>query len=129
MLPPKMPGASPDQQKLLRLYRQLTGGDRETLLSFAAFLVERQAMSDESGPAAVTPLPDPTDVPRPDDETVIAAMRRLTATYPMVDKDDLLHEASGLMTTHVMQGRPADEVIDELEVVFRRHYERVKSQP
>lgn len=127
MLPPKMPGASPDQQKLLRLYRQLTAGDRETLLSFATFLVERKGMSDASGAAAESPLLDAQDIPRPDDETVIAAMRRLTATYPMVEKDDLLHEASGLMTKHVMQGRPAGEVIDELEVVFRRHYERVKS--
>jgi hypothetical protein len=45
----------------------------------------------------------------------------------MLDKSDLLHEASELMTTHLMQGRPAAEVIDELEVVFRRHYERVST--
>ena len=54
-------------------------------------------------------------------------MRRLSQTFHMLDKDDLLHEASELMTAHVMQGKPADEVIDELEVVFRRHYERVSS--
>jgi hypothetical protein len=46
----------------------------------------------------------------------------------MVEKDDLLHEASSLMSAHVMQGKAAVEVIDELEIVFRRHFERVNSE-
>jgi hypothetical protein len=32
------------------------------------------------------------------------------------------------MSAHVLQGRGAVDVIDELEVVFRRHYERVHSR-
>ena len=125
MLPPKMPTGSPDQKQLLSLYRRLSAADRDTLLSFAAFLAERAGAPDDSP----EPPAEPVGIPRPEQETVIAAMRRLTATYPMVEKDELLHEASGLMTAHVMQGRSAVEVIDELEVVFRRHYERVKSRP
>jgi hypothetical protein len=32
------------------------------------------------------------------------------------------------MAEHALAGRAAAEVIDELEVVFARHYERVKEQ-
>lgn len=127
MLPPKLPGTTPDQQRLLRLFRRLSKADRASLLAFAEFLVQRTDASSEGerhSPAAVEPF----DIPRPDEETVIAAIRRLNATYPMLDRDELLHEASDLMTAHVMQGRPAGEVIDQLEIVFRRHFERVRSK-
>lgn len=126
MLPPKMTATSPEQQKLLRLFRQLTETDRSAVINFAAFLAERstnEEHADHEDVAKATPQP----IPRPEQETVIGAMRRLTASYPMVDKDDLLHEASGLMSAHVMQGKAAVEVIDELEIVFRRHFERVNS--
>jgi hypothetical protein len=122
MLPPKLK-PSADQQRLLHLFRQLPVSERQSLLSYAEFLFER------TGPqvrgAAERALP--RAIPRPESESVVAAMRRLSQTFPMLDKDGLFHEASALMTAHVMQGRPAAEVIDELEVVFRRHYERVSS--
>jgi hypothetical protein len=41
----------------------------------------------------------------------------------MLNKDKLLHEAAGLMSEHVMQGRDANVVIDELQILFHRHYE------
>lgn len=122
MLPPKQK-LPPDQQRLLDLYRRLEPAGRETLLSFAEFLVQRGA------PAAANPaeVPRPAEIPRPAEESVIAAIRRLSATFHMLDKSVLLHETSDLVTAHIMQGRPAVEVIDELEVVFRRHYERIES--
>lgn len=119
MLPPKIQ-LPPDQQSLLKLYRQLSPSDREGLLSYAEFLRQRAAGADEQGVALEAQLP--ADIPRPESETVVAAMRRLSRTFYMIEKDELLHEASELMTAHLMQGRPAAEVIDELEVVFRRHY-------
>lgn len=122
MLPPKIQ-LPPEQQLLLKLFRQLPQTDRDKLLSYAEFLLERG--EGLVGPAAEEPLPE--DIPRPQSETVVAAMRRLSQTFHMVDKGDVLHEASALMTAHLTQGRPATDVIDELEVVFRRHYERVKS--
>jgi hypothetical protein len=126
MLPPKIQ-LPPDQQRLLKLYRQLSPGDREGLLSYAEFLQQRAAGGDGHGVALEEQLP--ADIPRPDSETVVAAMRRLSRTFYMIDKGELLHEASELMTAHLMQGRPAAEVIDELEVVFRRHYRAVGSRP
>ncbi len=65
---------------------------------------------------------EPVDIPRPSQETVVAAIRRLSETFPMLDRSALLSDASALMTQRLMQGRAAVEVIDELEVVFRRHY-------
>lgn len=123
MLPPK-PRLSPDRQRLLDLYGRLDPAGRETLLSFAEFLIER-AVPGEVATAAERPVP--VEIPRPSQESVIAAIRRLSASFHMLDKSLLLHETSELVTAHIMQGRPAAEVIDELEVVFRRHYERIES--
>lgn len=123
MLPPK-PRLPADQERLLELYRRLEPTARESLRSFAEFLVERGASADI---AAAEEIPAPADIPRPPQESVIAAVRRLSATFHMLDKSLLLHETSELVTAHIMQGRPAADVIDELEVVFQRHYERIES--
>jgi hypothetical protein len=37
-------------------------------------------------------------------------------------------EASEVMAQHALQGRPAREVIDDLEVLFVRHDEQHKSE-
>lgn len=105
------------EKQLLRWFRRLPEGDRATLLAFAEFLAGRVAK-----PA----LPDrPLPIPRPEEEKVVHAIRRLRETYPMLDHGRMLHEVSQLMTQHVVQGRPAREVIDELELLFRAHYERL----
>ena len=106
-----------DKKKFLDIWARLGSDDRSALLAFAQFLDTRAAES-RSETAAV-----PLDIPRPADETVIAAIRRLSESYPMLNKDTMLHEVSGLVTQHMMQGRGAVEVIDELEVVFQRHYD------
>lgn len=108
------------EKKLLQAFRALPEGDRATLLAFAEFLVGRV----QRPPVASEPKP----IPRPGEEKVIHAIRRLRETYPMLDHGRMLHEVSHLMTQHVMQGRPAREVIDELEGLFRAHYERFVAQ-
>lgn len=126
MLPPKSPGLSGSQQKLLKLYRRLSEVDQAALLGFAEYLVHRATSHNPAGSEREATF-EPQAIPRPDDETVIGAIRRLTATYPMLDREPLLHETADLMSAHVLQGRGAVEVIDELEVVFRRHFDRVHS--
>jgi hypothetical protein len=108
----------PQDRKLLSLFRALPAGQQDTLLTFAEFLAQREGS--EVAPAAAEPLA----IPRPAEEKVVQAIKRLRETYPMLDHGKLLHEVSHRMTQHVMQGRPANEVIDELELVFRAHYER-----
>jgi len=109
-----------DERRLLQTFRNLGDAQKTSLLDYADFLVAR------AGSAVGDAIPtEPLDIPRPAEENVVKAIRRLMTTYPMLDRsrDKLLHETSALMTQHLIHKRPAVEVIDELELVFRRHYE------
>ncbi|MDH5326801.1 MAG: Crp/Fnr family transcriptional regulator [Gammaproteobacteria bacterium] len=112
----------PIEKKLLKLFNRLAGPERDMLLGFAEYLVTRGGASSEKV------VEQPNLIPRPEQESVVAALKRLTASYPMLDDPGLLNEGSALMSQHVMQGRDAVEVIDELEAMFRRHYETYLAQ-
>jgi hypothetical protein len=108
-------------RNLLDLFERLEPEQQERLIAFAEFLAE--GATDANSAAR-----EPVALPRPAGETVTMAIRRLVRTYPMLDRRKLMVEASGFMAQHALQGRPADEVIDELEALFARHYERHKSK-
>lgn len=112
---------SSPQARLGRLFKSLPEVEQRMLLEFAEFLASRA----EAIPQRIE---EPKPIPRPEQESVIKAMRRLSATYHMLDKSKMLNETSALMAQHVMQGRDAVEVIDELEVVFETHYKRLVSE-
>nr|WP_206171763.1 hypothetical protein [Thiorhodococcus mannitoliphagus] len=118
------PSESADERRLIKRFRKLTEADRHTLLAFADFLAQREA------PAPTMPkVPqEPTPAPRPENESVVGAIKRLSKTYEMLERDALLNETSALMSAHVLQGRGAPEVIDELEAVFARHYSEYRSK-
>lgn len=105
------------ERLLVERFRALPGSARGTLLEFLEFLHQRHAGG------GVKDAPRYVPVERPESESVVAAMQRLRKTYPMLDMDDLLHRASDLMSAHVVGGRSAVEVIDELEAMFRSAYE------
>ncbi len=109
-------------RELAEIASRLSPEDQASLLKFARFLEQ------ESPAPAPEPVPEPEPIPRPEQESVVKAMRRLSATYHMLDRSKLLNETSALMAQHVMQGRSAVEVIDELEVVFQTHYEKVLAE-
>ncbi len=102
------------------MFRRLDERARDSLLDFARYLAARQAPDGTQE----TPPAEPLGLPRPEEETVVAAMRRLSRNYPMLNKDELLHQAAALMNAHVMQGRSAAEVIDELEALFQAAWRR-----
>ncbi|MGW8227707.1 MAG: Crp/Fnr family transcriptional regulator [Gammaproteobacteria bacterium] len=108
------------EKQLLTLYRSLPEDVRSNLLDFAQFLADRYPPESE---AVIEPL----SIPRPSEESVIAAVKRLSATYPMLNKDSMLHETSALVAQHLIQGRNATEVIDELEIIFRQRYQSLQS--
>lgn len=120
MLPPKLNLPAP-QRRLLALYSSLGEQDRASLLAFAEFLAARAVPEAEPMQAL-----EPRLVPRPERESVIAAIRRLSQGYHMLDKSLMLHETSALMSAHVLHGKPAAEVIDELERLFLTHFERYR---
>ncbi|MHB8348194.1 MAG: Crp/Fnr family transcriptional regulator [Acidiferrobacterales bacterium] len=116
-----------DERRLRDIVRSLPEQQARTLLEFAEFLDARNRQTAGAGgvlvPAESAPVP--ADIPRPAQESVVKAIKRLAVTYPMLDRSKMLNETSSLMTQHVIQGRSSVEVIDELEVVFRSHYEKL----
>jgi len=119
------------QDKLLGLIGQLSAADRDTLTSFAEFLLSRTVTgvttASAPAPAARAEIPEPEVIPRPQDERVVAAVKRLSKSYFMLDKAKMLGATSDLVTQHIMQGREAAEVIDELEQVFAEQYRQLKA--
>lgn len=118
------------EARLLAVFRALAAPDRHALRAYAEFLAVRgvavTAQADSVVDAGAV-LPQPES--RPDGESVVMAIKRLTRTYPMLDRRKLMGPTSLLMSQHTLQGRAAVEVIDELELVFERHYfETVKRE-
>ena len=113
------------RQKLQQMIQQLNEQDYRSVTDYVEYLLNRNtAVSDLSEhTVSVSVTEEVVRIPRPEQETVVAAIQRLSQTYPMLEKSKLLHKASDLMSQHVMQGRVASEVIDELELLFTQFYQ------
>ena len=111
----------PDQQ-LLDIFRDLNNDSRDSLLAFAEFLLSRQPPDPQTRPVAVPE--QPLDIPRPDEESVVAAIRRLRQTYPMIARSLVFNRSSELMSSHIIAGRDIEDVIDDLEELFLGHYQQ-----
>ena len=109
-----------EERKLLDLFERLAPEQQDKLITFAEFL---NGNAQDAAAAS-----EPLAIPRPAGETVTMAIRRLTRTYPMLDRRKLMAEASQFMAQHALEGREAAAVIDELEAVFARHYAQHKSK-
>lgn len=108
------------ERHLCSIFKQLPSTEQHTLLAFAEFLQTRKT---------TTPTPmQPQILPRPPEESVIAAVKRLSKSYPMLDKAKMLDETSSLMTAHLLHGRDKVEVIDDLEALFLKHYNALGSE-
>ncbi len=136
------------EQRLLEILHSLPEVEACSLLDYAEFLLTRapqnqllQALSSAAGMAGTSTtesssipavmaevepqtIIEPVDIPRPETETIIGAVKRLSETYPMLSKDKMLHETADLVGQSLMGTRDTAEVIDELEQVFRRYYEK-----
>lgn len=119
MVPTKR-NASLSQKRLIKVFAALNDQDKAALMAFAEFLKTRAA---ETEPEAADPPPEPKSIPRPRKESVVGAIKRLSETYYMLDRSTLLNETSSLMTSHVMRGREAVTVINDLETLFAKQFE------
>ncbi|MEO5366766.1 MAG: hypothetical protein H7831_10510 [Magnetococcus sp. WYHC-3] len=111
----------PTRARVLRLWEGLDDTNRRTWLAFGEFLRQRQGRGDH--PASADDASQrPLDIPRPAEETTVAALKRLKRTYPMVDTDrGLLDEASRLVMRRVL-GEEDRDVIDAMEALFAQRY-------
>ena len=107
---------------MLKHFSKLAKSQQQTLLQFAEFLEQK---ADDNIIGQPEEIPKPVLQERPAEETVVGAIKRLTAGYPMLEKEKLFNETSVLMTKHIMQGHEAHLVINELEVLFQRHYDEL----
>jgi len=118
-------GARGAERRLAELYRSLAPGEQSSLLAFAEFLASRrvaEVQEEVRGPL------EPERISRPRQESVVGAIKRLSRSYFMLDRSTMLNDTSSLMGAHVLQGRPAREVIDELEALFARYYVKYREE-
>jgi len=111
------------ETKLLNIFSDLDKNDQNSIISFAEFL-----MNNAKQDGRLIVVDQPQEIPRPDDERVVAAIKRLSATYPMLKKNILLNETAALMAEHILKGRAAKDVIDELETTFKTRYDEFCQQ-
>lgn len=108
----------PSAKLISEIFDYLPEQDQSTLFEFAEFLKSR-------APEPASQIKEPLGISRPEEESVVAAIKRLKKNYPMIKQKDLLNQTSEWMMKHMMQGMPASEVIDELEVMFELKYKEV----
>ncbi len=105
-------------RQIQALVKKLPEAQQQSLLDFAEFL----SAGKSTAPASKVTL-NPESIARPPTESVVAAIKRLKQTYYMLDTDTLINQVSALMGEHMLQGREASSVIDELQNLFQEEYE------
>ena len=111
------------RRELDALMSQLGDEHQRAVVDFAAFLVQQYNIQ--------TPVEaglEPAAIARPEEESVIAAIKRLKETFYMLDTDSLLDETSSLMGQHILRGREASAVINELQSLFEAKYKKYLHQ-
>ena len=108
-----------EREELIGLVERLDGADRRTLLEFARFLAARRG---------ATRVPARVDLRRPASETVVQAVKRLNASYPMLERRKLVARVGVLLSTHMAEGRDAAIVIDELEALYAAAHREVRGE-
>ena len=109
---------SRNNKSLIEIYETLDDERQASLFDFAEFLQSK-------GDLITAEVTEPLEIPRPDSETVVGAIKRLKQTYPMIDSMKVFSSASELMTEHMVKGRDVVEVIDEMEQIFEDFYSKM----
>lgn len=112
---------SKSEKRLSQIIAKLNAKSCDSLLDFAEFLLAKQLP--EEGPSAVEQLEPCLETP-PENESVIAAVKRLQRSYHMLDTNLLFNKTSSLVTSNLLGGRDAPEVIAELETTFAEAYQQ-----
>lgn len=119
------------EQKLLDYFRRLSAPDSHALLRYAEFMASPAASSTVTTTVEIetavletgTEIQKPQLIERPQNERVVDALKRLSSSYPMLEKKKLLDKSADFVAQHVMFGKPAKDVIDEIETMFATAYQ------
>jgi hypothetical protein len=102
--------------RLVMLIERLDETGVRTLVEHAEFLVGRRGVQGDSPIAAA----------RPPGETVLQAIKRLNRSYPGLRRAALMQPVGELLSQHMVDGRAAEDVIEELEALYTgAHADRV----
>ena len=107
-----------DARTLAELFNSLDRERQDSLFDYAEFLQSK-------GGTVKPEVGEPIEIPRPDSETVVGAIKRMKQSYPMIDSMEVFSVASSLMTDHMVKGRDAQEVINEIESLFEQTYKKL----
>lgn len=102
--------------RLLSIFESLNEARKNGLLEYAEFLQAKGDLQTKEVAPAVA-------IDRPEEETVVGAIKRLKLTYPMVENMRVFSAASSLMTEHMVNSRDAMAVIDDMENLFEEAYQ------
>ena len=116
------------EQQLLELFRLLGPDEQATVLAFSEFLHQRGVNATDTFRTETVEIPEPGAIVRPERESVVAGLKRLSQTYPMLSKAEMLTATSELVARNIMQGTDPAQVIDQLEDIFREHYRKLREQ-
>lgn len=105
------------EDAILNSLRRLPDEQKQALVDYAEFLSQRYGVDEDTIPL------DPLDIPRPQEESVVKAIRRLAKTYPMLDSKELFEKTSSYMMRNLMHGEDGYVLIDEMEVFFQQSYQ------
>lgn len=104
--------------QLAELFDTLDDERKASLFDYAEFLQSKGGLVQKE-------IGVPLDVPRPEVETVVGAVKRLKLTYPMIGSMTVFSAASSLMTENMVNGRDVIKVIDEMEKLFEESFEKL----
>jgi len=110
------------EKKILNIVTDLDNTDQSSVLLFAEFILDKAKQEGRLNSQKIVET-KPLAISRPKEERVVSAIKRLSETYPMLNKNLLLDKTASLMTAHMLHGQEAVDVIDELEVLFKQHYQ------
>ena len=105
-------------KELTDLYEAMDDERKLSLCDFADYLYAK------AEPVAKE-IAAPEEVTRPQEETVVGAVKRLKVKYHMIESMTVFSAASTLMTDHMVKGRDVIEVIDEMEILFDDAYKNL----
>ena len=101
---------------LAELFDTLDDERKASLFDYAEFLQSKGGLVPKE-------IGEPVEIPRPEEETVVGAIKRLKQTYPMIESRTVFTAASTLMTEHMVNGRNVIEVIDEMQILSHESFE------